>query len=74
MRYLRGRGHVHIRDDLYPISSKLQYMVPGIVWLYYACSYTVALSPGMIPSFAVKSLLFSVLSFFCLVCRSLEKN
>ena len=24
-----------------------------IVWLYYACSYTVALSSGLIPSFAV---------------------
>ena len=34
-----------------------------IVWVYYACSYTVSLSQAIIPSFAMlhtKSLLFSV--------------
>ena len=42
------------RDDLYPICTKLHFMEPAcIVWLYYAYSYTVALSPGTIPSFAV---------------------
>ena len=46
------RTYVH--DDLYPIRSKWQYREPAcIVWLYYACSYTVAISPGTIPSFAV---------------------
>ena len=43
----------HKRDNLYPICSKLLCRVPAsIVWLYYACSYTVALFPG-IPSFAL---------------------
>ena len=42
------------RDDLYPICSKLLDRVPAcIVWLYYACSYTVGISSGRIPSFAV---------------------
>ena len=42
------------RDNVYPISSIVQYREPGcIMWLYYACNYTVAISPGLIPSFAV---------------------
>ena len=44
----------HKRDDLYLICSELHYMGPTcIVWLYYARSYTVALSPYIIPSFSV---------------------
>ena len=39
--------HTHECDDLYPREP------PCIVWLYYTCSYTVALSPSIIPSFAV---------------------
>ena len=69
-------------DDLYPICSKLQQRVP--VGPYYACSYTVGLSTGIIPRFAVLNTekIATLLSwkwdhsghFFLLVCQSLEKK
>ena len=48
-------------------------MEPGcIVWLYNACSYTVALSPGTIPSFAV--LHTEKLAFQCATLLSWEQG
>ena len=44
------RAHINVK----PLLDLSQYRGPPcIVWLYYAHSYTVALSPGIIPSFAV---------------------
>ena len=51
-------------------AQTLLYRAPaGIVWLYYACSYTVALSPGTIPSFAVLHTAFQ-----CATLLSWEHN
>ena len=61
--YMSGRGHTHtcvhvymctcVHNGLYPICSKLLYRLPACtMWLYYACSYTVAISSGRIPSLA----------------------
>ena len=60
-------------DDLYPICTKLRYMEPAcIVWLYNACSYTVATSPGIILSFAV--LHTEKLAFQCATLVSWEEG
>ena len=55
MCYVRGLAkYAHKRDDHYPIYSKLHYgLSVSILWPYYACSYTVAIFPGPIHSFAV---------------------
>ena len=65
-RYVSGRGHAHTYkgDDLYPICSKLQCREPACI--YYTCSYTVAISPGIILSFAV--LHTEKLAFQCATC------
>ena len=66
-RYVSGRGHAHI-STWRPLPDLLNTAIYGpcfIVWLYYARSYTVALSLGLSPTMWWYPDNF----FFCLVCR-----
>ena len=65
-RYVSGRGHAHI-STWRPLPDLLNIAIYGacfIIWLYYACRYTVALSLGLSPTMRWYPDDF----FSCLVC------
>ena len=66
-----GAARAHINVTIF--TQFAQNCKPAcIVWLYYVCSYTVALSPGIISSFAV--LHTEKLAFQCVTLLSREEG